>query len=76
VTNYPTGITAGNYIDAGGAIHAFLRDLNGTITSFDAMGAGTAPGQGITPLCINSAGSITGLYIDSNGVNHGFVRNP
>jgi predicted membrane protein len=46
----------------------------GTIISFDAPGAGTGPAQGTFSLSINSAGTITGNYIDAKNVFHGFVR--
>jgi hypothetical protein len=46
----------------------------GTIISFDAPGAGTGPAQGTFSLSMNSAGIITGNYIDAKNVFHGFVR--
>ena len=42
--------------------------------TFDAPGAGTGAGQGTFPITINTAGAITGFYIDANNVSHGFVR--
>lgn len=54
--------------------HGFLRARNGTITTFDAPGAGTAPGQGTVADDINPEGVITGFYFDANNVSHGFVR--
>ena len=33
-------------------------------------------GQGTEAASINDRGRITGNYIDSSGVNHGFVRSP
>src|SRR6266536_814144 len=49
-----------------------------TITTFDAPGAGTGPGQGtfpsFSPLLINPNGAITGYYTDSAFVTHGFLR--
>lgn len=59
--------------------HGFLRTPNGTITTFDAPGAGTGSGQGTfvsTIEGINPAGAISGIYTDANGVFHGFVRDP
>jgi hypothetical protein len=46
------------------------------ITTFDAPGAGTDPGQGTYPNGINSLGAIVGWYVDASNVNHGFVRYP
>ena len=47
-----------------------------TITTFDAPGAGTGPGQGTQPFAINPAGLITGFYFDAGDASHGFLRNP
>ncbi len=44
--------------------HGFLRTPDGTITTFDAPGAGTGPFQGTFPLGINQAGAIRDDYID------------
>ena len=54
--------------------HGFMRAKNGTITTFDAPGAGTGPGQGTIPLSINPQGAIAGSYTDASNVNHSFVR--
>ncbi len=77
---YPLGIDAagdvvGAYTDASGVFHAFVRAASGTVTTFDAPGAGTSglfPGTIATG--INSTGEITGFYEDASGVFHGFVR--
>src|SRR5438046_1911719 len=45
-----------------------------TITTFDAPGAGTGPGQGTLPFAINPAGTVTGYYIDAGDARHGFLR--
>lgn len=47
---------------------------SGTITKFNVPGAGTGAGQGTEPENINTAGDTTGQYLDSGGVNHGFLR--
>jgi hypothetical protein len=47
-----------------------------SFTIFDAPGAGTSPFEGTISLDINSAGEITGHYIDASHVRHGFLRAP
>jgi len=47
-----------------------------TITTFDAPGAGTGPGQGTLPFAINPAGTVLGYYIDAGDARHGFLRTP
>ena len=44
------------------------------IIKFNVPGAGKAKGQGTEPLAINKAGAIAGFYLDSAGVEHGFLR--
>jgi hypothetical protein len=68
------GAITGEYVDANGVNHGFVRARGGAITSFDVPGAGTGVGQGTIPLQNNRAGAITGSYIDANGVIHGFLR--
>src|SRR5260370_35218310 len=45
-----------------------------TIIQLDDPNAGTASGQGTAAVAINTAGTITGGYVDKNKVGHGFVR--
>jgi hypothetical protein len=45
-----------------------------SIIKFNAPGAGRSPGQGTYPSDVNSAGEITGSYVDTKNVNHGFLR--
>jgi hypothetical protein len=66
----PRGEITGFYYDAS-SIHGFLRSGDGTITTFDAPGAGTG---GTYASSINPAGAIAGYYYDTNKVTHGFVR--
>jgi hypothetical protein len=57
--------------------YGFVRAVDGSFTTFSAPGAGTGgypANQGTYPLSINAAGTITGYYIDANGVSHGFTR--
>ena len=72
------GTITGRYIDAHNVNRGFLRSPAGELLTFDAPGAGKTPGsgQGTFPKSINKAGAITGHYIDSNNVNHGFLRSP
>jgi hypothetical protein len=46
----------------------------GKVTTFNVSGAGTGSAQGTEPENINTGGDTTGQYIDSSGVNHGFLR--
>ena len=70
----PNGASTGFYTDSVGALHGFVRDDNGVITTFDAPGAGTAAGQGTQSFAISPKGEITGFYFDAASVFHGFVR--
>jgi hypothetical protein len=75
----PAGAIAGFYTDANYAGHGFVRAPDGTITTFDAPGAGTGSGEGtyvVTPTGgINPAGEITGDSCDAVTC-HGFLRTP
>jgi len=66
----------GYYLDSEGVYHGFQRTPTGTITSFDAPGAGTSSGQGTIAEDINTRGEVAGYYADSYGVLHGFLRSP
>jgi len=68
------GAMTGFYVDANGVYHGFVRDLSGTMTAFDALGAGTGGGQGTISYSINLRATTIGPYVDSNTVGHGFVR--
>jgi hypothetical protein len=75
------GAIAGTYADANDVYHGFLRSPKGKITTFDATGAGTGSYQGTgcfsdCPVGLNDWGVITGSYVDSNNVQHGFLRTP
>ena len=66
----------GFYFDANFVGHGFLRTPDGTITSFDAPGADHTPGSGNGTFGVGLIpnGEIEGVYVDVNGVLHGFVR--
>jgi len=73
----PAGAITGYYNDSSGVYHGFIRAPHGTITTFDAPGAGTTEGGlGTYSLSINPEGAITGYYVDANWVYHGFIRAP
>ena len=50
----------GNYVDATGTSHGFLRGSTGAFTSFDVPGA-----HGTLAYDINATGQIIGAFIDS-----------
>jgi hypothetical protein len=74
------GTTVGGYMDSTFAHHGLIRNLDGTLRTFDVPGAGTGSDQGTgCPGCgtgLNLLGFIAGTYIDANSVQHGFVRSP
>jgi hypothetical protein len=72
-SNDDLGDIAGNYFDANGVNHGFLRNLHGSLTTFDAPGGGTGAGQGTVPSDNNDTGLVTGVLIDGNNVVHGFL---
>ena len=61
-----TGALSGNIVDAAGVTHAFSGEL--TITF---PGAINTYGD-----FVNAAGAVVGSYIDTDGMPHGFIRNP
>ena len=71
---------AGVYADNNGAFHGFVYTAGSAtpaFTTFDVPGVGAGGGgviRGTAPASINSAGDVSGVYADSSGVNHGFVR--
>src|SRR5437763_1118771 len=72
----PQGTITGNYIDASNVSHGFVRAPDGTLTTFDAPGAGSTTDSfpGAYPSSINQAGAICGGDIDDSNVSHSFVR--
>lgn len=61
----PTLNFTGYYLDSTGVYHGFLS-YDGTITEFDAPGAGTGSGQGTFSVNIGSDLVTAGYYMDSN----------
>ena len=47
------GVVTGWYVDSADVNHGWVRSLDGTLTEFDAPGAGMAAGQGTMALSIN-----------------------
>jgi hypothetical protein len=81
----PGGVIVGANTDSNNVTHGYVRTPDGTITIFDVPGAGTGPGapctllfvptcQGTIPENINPGGAITGEYVDTSRVFHGFLR--
>src|SRR5437667_177266 len=72
----PSGQIVGFYFDANFVGHGVLRAADGTITSFDAPGADHTPGSfnGTFGVGLTPNGGIEGVFVDVNGVLHGFVR--
>jgi hypothetical protein len=68
------GSLAGGYLDGSNVYHGLLRLADGTMTEFDATGAGTGAYQGTNPGGIDSKDTISGYYTDGNNVYHGFQR--
>lgn len=68
------GDIAGAWTDANRVVHGFVRTVNGTLTSFDAPGAGTGFDEGTLAVSISATGQVAGVYVDASGVSHGFVR--
>lgn len=68
------------YGGLGTFVAANAQNADSQIISFDAPGAGTAPGQGTgcfgCTFAINERGAIVGTYLDANNVYHGFIRSP
>jgi hypothetical protein len=73
----PAGAVTGPYLELSTLVwHSYVRAPDGTITTFDAPGAGTGQFQGTFAYNINPAGAIAGQYLDANNVYHGYVRAP
>jgi predicted membrane protein len=70
------GDITGLYRDASYLLHGFVRAATGTITMFEAPGAGTGAYTGTAGFSVNTAGDIAGTNLDTHYVYHGFVRTP
>jgi hypothetical protein len=54
------GDVTGNYIDANGAVHGYVRRADGSFTEFLVPGTGTISGSGTIPNSINWLGTVVG----------------
>ncbi len=72
------GVIAGEYRDANLVRHGYIRQADGSFISFDDPNAAqvptTAVNIGTETRRINLSGEIVGLYSDSAGVRHAFIR--
>jgi len=69
--------TSRSGLTASSVSHGFERTADGTVTTFDPEGSVVGSGEfsGTLPLGIDPTGNyITGVYSDSSGLEHGFVR--
>lgn len=70
----PAGVLEGFYYDSSLVMHGYVRAPNDTFTEFIIPGGGKSAGQGTSANSSNSNRWITGNIVDSNGANHGYVR--
>lgn len=72
-----SGAITGNYLGTDEIYHSFLRNPDGTISTFSAPVATTNPASGVGDtfaLSINSKNDVVGWYIDDNGHSQAFLR--
>ncbi|HEY1680213.1 MAG TPA: hypothetical protein VGF98_01035 [Candidatus Tumulicola sp.] len=74
------GAIVGQYADGQGVLNGFVRRKNGSFVSYQAPWASRIPndsvGQGTSTGAINARGESGGIYFDSQGLIHGFIRQP
>ena len=72
------GNIAGFYFDANSVGHGFLRDPRGNFTVDRCPGADHTAGSfnGTFGVGVIPTGEVEGVYVDPNGVLHGFTRSP
>lgn len=66
-------LSVGDYFDADGTDHGFIRNGKGKIRPFDAPGSGTGDGLGTSPAWMNKNRVVAGWFLDDNDVRHGFL---
>jgi hypothetical protein len=57
-----------------GVYGGFIRESDGSITVFQAPGAGVGSGEGTKAFAINASGTVAGQYYDGSNGSHGFLR--
>ena len=67
-------VLAVSLVTLGFVLSANANERKTAIITFDAPGAGTGASQGTQGLAISPQGIITGYYLDSGNVVHGYVR--
>jgi YVTN family beta-propeller protein len=65
------GQSVGRFQDAGGVIHGYLRQSDGSFVTINPPSSALSDAFGI-----NDLGVIVGLWQDPNGIYHGFTRSP
>jgi hypothetical protein len=76
------GMSTGSYFDENNVMHGFTRMPNGDFVYFDAPDAGRSPSpyqgpsQGTRVSTNNAWGAVTGWYVDTGNLSHGFVWEP
>lgn len=74
------GTIAGEYFDGQDIAYAFVRNKNGALAGYQAPWASQIPndsvGQGTSAGALNPRGETGGIYFDSQGAVHGFLRKP
>jgi hypothetical protein len=69
------GQVTGDYVDYPTEYHGYIRDSDGTMTTFDAPDASFSGfWNGTTPTSINQFGDVCGYYHDANAAIHSFLR--
>jgi len=70
----PFDTVTGNYSDADGNGHGFVRSVLGQIVSFVADTAPAGFFQDTVVTGINALGEVIGFYFDATGAGYGFIR--
>jgi hypothetical protein len=72
------GTVTATYLDDQNVYHGYVRKADGKITTFDAPGADLKANSysGTLPVSLNNLGTITGFFIDTEGVGRGFILVP